>query len=286
MQNTQSMILQSQSGYSMPCDLPVGEAPNITLGYGKQTHPKTGEEFFHHGMDFKVHPGTWLKAMASGVVSGIVSDMQNGYRITITYPNYGDQERSAYEVIYSHISESMVGFGQNVKARDNVARCDDTLHIEVRFNGKEVNAEEFINMMRDNVVMESQLEMQGKNPEIATLDFDVHTPYDDKRDEIDKLQNRFAGSYFNAIFRGSYKVPDRTELRLRDAIAMGARSGAYYQHFPSFLNPLGLGSRAMELISLIHTILIEDMLNYLALEKGVFLSGMSEDEKKKLLTGH
>ena len=65
----------------------------------------------------------------------------------------------------------MVGFGQNVKARDNVARCDDTLHIEVRFNGKEVNAEEFINMMRDNVVMESQLEMQGKNPEIATLMF-------------------------------------------------------------------------------------------------------------------
>ena len=42
----------------------------------------------------------------------------------------------------------------------------------------------------------------------------------------------------------------------------------------------------MELISLIHTILIEDMLNYLAMEKGVFLSGMSEDEKKKLLTGH
>ena len=279
------MNLQSQSGYSMPFYLHIGEAPQITLGYGQQTHPQSGEEFFHHGMDFKVHPGTWLKAMASGVVSGIVSDVKEGYRITITYPSYGDKERNGYEVVYSHISESMVGFGQSVKAKDNVARCDDTLHIEVKFNGKEVNAEEFINMMRDNVVMESQLQMQGKNPEIATLGLDVHTPYDSKSDEIEMLQNRFGSSYFNAIFRGTYKVPDNTEQRLRDAIAMGARSGAYYQHFPSFLNPLGLGSRAVELISLIHTILIEDMLNYLALEKGVFLSGMSEEDKKKLLTG-
>ncbi len=32
--------------------------------------------------------------------------------------------------------------------------------------------------------MESQKQMSGNNPEIATLDFDVHTPYDNHEKEL------------------------------------------------------------------------------------------------------
>ena len=51
------------------------------------------------------------------------------------------------------------------------------------------------------------------------------------------------------------------------------------------LNPLGLGCRSCSIIERVQTILITDFLNYLAIMHSVFLSSMSEIEKKKLLTG-
>lgn len=285
MEYKQTMNLQSPSGYAMPFELAENEAPSITLGYGQQVNPQTGNEFFHHGVDFSVRPGTWLKALATGIVSGIASDMQRGYCITITYPNYGDSGRAAYEVIYSHISESLVTFGQNLRAGDNVARCDSLLHVGVQFRGKETDPLEFLTMVRDNLLMNEQTQMEGRNPEIATLDFDVHTPYDDRQGEIDQLMLRFFPSYIGDLFKGHYHVPDETERSLRSAIADGARNGAYYEHVPSMLNPLGLGRRSFDIIGLIQTLLIQDFLNYLGVRHSLFLNGTSEDVKKKFLTG-
>ena len=127
--------------------------------------------------------------------------------------------------------------------------------------------------------------MSGANPEIATLDFDVHTPYDAQQGEIDQLMLRYFGSYMADLLRGNYHVPTQTEQGLRDVIAEGARNGAYYEHTPSMLNPLGLGRRSFSIIERVQTILITDFLNYLAMMHSVFLSSMSEIEKKKLLTG-
>ena len=81
---TSDMNLHSPSGYAMPFELPESSPLNIILGYGKQVHPKTNEEFFHHGVDFMVGKDTWLKALASGVVSGIGSDVKRGFNITVT----------------------------------------------------------------------------------------------------------------------------------------------------------------------------------------------------------
>ena len=53
MHYTQEMILHSDSGYCMPFEERNGEV-TMSLGYGKQKHPHTGESFFHHGVDFKV----------------------------------------------------------------------------------------------------------------------------------------------------------------------------------------------------------------------------------------
>lgn len=137
MEYRQSMNLISPSGYAMPFELPETCPLEITLNYGKQQHPQTGKEFFHHGVDFKVAPHTWLKALATGVVSGIASDRQKGFNITVNYRNYGTGDSSNYDVIYSHIKESVCNFGKNVKAGDNIAVCDGTLHIEVHYNGED-----------------------------------------------------------------------------------------------------------------------------------------------------
>jgi hypothetical protein len=48
------------------------------------------------------------------------------------------------------------------------------------------------------------------------------------------------------------------------------------------LNPLGLWKRAAALIGRIQTLLIADFLNYLAITNQVYLSGTSDDSKKKL----
>lgn len=99
------------------------------------------------------------------------------------------------------------------------------------------------------------------------------------------MYNRFFGSYMKDMLFNRYQVPKATENTLRDIIQEGSRLGAYYEHIPSMLNPLGLGERSFGLIGRIQTLLIQDFLNYLALMQGVFLSSMTEAEKKKLLTG-
>ena len=259
-----TMNLYSPSGYAMPFEADENTPIEVARNYGKHVNEKTGEESFSHGMDFRVRRGTWLKALATGVVSGISSDTQNGFSLTVNYPNYADGKRSCYDVIYSHISEAVCNFGKNVKAGDNVARCDGLLHVEVRFNGEETDPLEFLTMIRDNLIVDSQKDMSGTNPEIATLDFDVHTPYDAQQTEIDQLMMRYFGSYMTDLLSGNYHVPTQTEQGLRNVIAEGARNGAYYEHTPSMLNPLGLGHRSFSIIERVQTILITDFLNYLA----------------------
>lgn len=224
MEYKQSMNLVSPSGYAMPFELPETSPLEITLGYGNQQHPITGKEFFHHGVDFKVSPHTWLKALATGVVSGIASDREKGFNITVNYRNYAEGSNAVYDVTYSHIKESICNFGKNVKAGDNIAVCDGTLHIEVRFNGEEVDPIEFLTMVRDNLVVLEQQGIQGNNPEIATLDFDVSTLYDAQQPEIDQMYQRFFGKYMMDLLLNRYKVPGGTEKVLRDVLVEGANS--------------------------------------------------------------
>lgn len=284
MENQQSMNLISPSGYAMPFELPESSPLEIVSAYGKQQHPDTGKEYFNHGIDFKVAPRTWLKALATGVVSGIASDNENGFSITVNYRNYGATTSASYDVTYSHIKEAFCNFGRNVKAGDNIAVSDDTLHVEVRFCGEEINPIEFLTMLRDNLIVQEQQAMQGSNPQIATMDFHVSTPYDAHQSEIDQLYQRFFGKYMIDLLTNRYHVPNSTERTLRDVLAEGANSGVYYEHSPSMLNPLGLGERSLDIIGRIQTLLTHDFLNYLALMHSVFLSAMSEIDKKKLLT--
>ena len=73
MKYTEEMILHSDSGYCMPFEEPRGKDVELSLGYGEQVHPTTGEKFFHHGIDFKARYYI-LSAVASGIVSGVGND--------------------------------------------------------------------------------------------------------------------------------------------------------------------------------------------------------------------
>lgn len=64
------MLLESESGYMMPFSLKEDEELQITLGYGKQKNPKTGEDFIHQGIDLLVKDKT-LYAIASGYIIGM-----------------------------------------------------------------------------------------------------------------------------------------------------------------------------------------------------------------------
>ena len=77
MKYTEEMILQSESGYCMPFEEQQGKDVELSLGYGEQTDPATGEKFFHHGIDFNVRCYT-LSALASGIVSGVGNDSGHG----------------------------------------------------------------------------------------------------------------------------------------------------------------------------------------------------------------
>ena len=271
MNYTQDMNLLSTSGYCMPFEEKDRDV-QLTLRYGKQKHPKTGESFFHHGIDFKTN-NYFLAAVADGVVSGIGIDRkQDGLYVVIKY--------SKYEVTYSHMSNVFMQFGQQVKAGLAVGVSSDLLHMEVKYDGEEIDPVEFITMLYGNAKTWSE---KGKaQPEFVAIDMDVHTDYDNDKDEIEKLMMRFFANYMNDLHEGLYSCPQRTEQSLRHLFSAAAMKDYFYESMPSMVNPLGIGRRSVPLVSKVQNLLIGDFLNYMALRHQIFLSTMTSLEKKKL----
>ena len=121
----------------MPFEEPIKQDVQMSLGYGEQKNPVTGETFFHHGIDFSVNHYL-LSAVATGTVSAIGSDAEHGIYQTIRY--------GKYEVTYRHLSNVFANFSQSVKAGQTIAISGDLLHMEVRFDGEEINPLEFLTM--------------------------------------------------------------------------------------------------------------------------------------------
>ena len=268
---TQEMNLLSGSGYCMPFE-EKDRKVQLALGYGKQKHPKTGEDFFHHGIDFKTN-NYFLAAVADGVVSGIGID-RNKYGLyeVIKYGNY--------EVTYAHMSNVFMQFGQKVKAGLAVGVSSDLLHMEVKYNGEEIDPMEFITMLYGNVKTWSEKSKQ--QPEFVAIDMDTHTDYDKDKDEIEKLMLRFYANYMNDLNDGMYSCPERTEQSLRHIFSAAAIKDYFYETMPSMVNPLGIGRKSIPLVSKVQNLLIGDFLNYMALRHQIFLSSMTSLEKKKL----
>ena len=271
MKFTQDMMLQSDSGYCMPFE-EKGKDVEMSLGYGKQKHPKTGEMFFHHGVDFPVKHYL-LSAVATGKVSGLGNDAVHGIYQVIRY--------GKYEVTYSHLSNVFANYAAEVKAGQVVAVSADMLHIEVKYNGEELNPLEFLTMIYGNLKALEQNGTPGAVPQFVTIDMDVHTMYDKDQKEIEDLMMRWFPDYMQALSAGVYALPEHTELALRNMFTMSAMKNYFFETLPSMANPLGMGTRSIPLAEKVQNLLIADFLNYMALRHQIFLSSMSQAVKKK-----
>lgn len=276
MQFTQEMILHSDSGYCMPFEERNGDV-QMSLGYGKQKHPQTGETFFNHGVDFKVN-NYLLSAVATGKVTGLGNDAIHGiYQVT----RYGD-----YEVIYSHLSNVFANYGKEVKAGQVIAVSGRSLHIEVKYKGEELNPLEFLTMIYSNLKVMEQHGRPGAAPQFVTLDMDVRTAYDKDQEEIENLMMRFFPDYMTDMSKGIYVLPEHTELALRNIFTMSAMKHYFFETIPSMANPLGMGAKSIPIAERVQNLLIADFLNYLALRHQIFLSRMSAVEKKSPRQSH
>lgn len=274
MKYTEEMILHSESGYSMPFEEPQGKDVELSLGYGEQADPATGEKFFHHGIDFNIRC-YMLSAIASGIVSGVGNDPAHGICQTIRY--------GEYEVTYGHLSNVFAQFGQRVKAGQTVALSGDRLHLEVRFKGEELNPVEFLTMLYGNI--RAMRQAAGCDTAgFSDLEMTLQTDYEKDKREIEELMLRFLPHYMEDLQRGAYTLPGHTEQSLRNIFTMGAMKEYFYERMPSMANPLGLGRKAMPLACKVQNLLIGDFLNYLALRHDVYLSTMGGDVKKNSMT--
>lgn len=271
MKYTEEMILHSDSGYCMPFAEPDGRDVSLSLGYGEQNHPESGERFFHHGIDFGVRRYL-LSAVASGVVSGVGNDPTYGICQTIRY--------GQYEVTYGHLSNVFAQFGRQVKAGQTVAMSGDLLHVGVKFKGEEMDPLEFLAMLYGNI---KAMQEAGGDSADGFYDGAPETDYERDREEIERLMFRFLPLYMDDLRLGRYTVPEHTEQSLRNIFTTGAMKAYFYERMPSMANPLGLGQKALPLVCKVQNLLIADFLNYLALRHEVYLSTMGGGNLKKKL---
>lgn len=268
---TNEMNLASDSGYCMPFEERDGNV-ELTLPYGEQIHPKTGENFFHHGVDFKTEYYL-LSALAGGKVIGIGSDTKHGLYVIIQY--------GEYIVKYGHLSSCHALFGQQTAAGQLVGVSSELLHLEVHYGEEEVNPIDFITMLYSNMKSSG---MQGEGtfpPEFVCIDADVITDYDTQKKTIEEMMLRYYPAYMEAIRQGTYTVGKHTEQSLRNIFTVSAIKNYFFETIPSLANPLGIGAKAAPVAAKVQNLLIADFLNYLALKHHVFLPGLTEDEKKK-----
>lgn len=266
------MVMMSEGGYCMPFDDHGGQV-ELLLPYGDQKHPETGEPFFHHGIDLKVHY-FMLSALADGQVSGVGSDSRHGMYLVITYDG-------KYAVRYAHLSGVHATFGQKVRAGTPVAVSGrDRLHLEVTYLDEEINPLEFLTMLYSNVKSHYAGLAAGQQAEFVTLDMDVETRYDKDREEIEKLMLNYYPAYMSELMEGSYKGGDHTLQSLRNLFSIGSLKHYFFESLPSLANPLGITQRSAPLVAKAQNLLIGDFLDYLALRHHLFLSSMSEAQKK------
>lgn len=273
MDYSQEMNLTSSTGYAMPFMDIEGKVETL-LEYGEQKHPRTGEPFFHHGVDFKCK-NRELYAVASGVVSGMYSDRVTGFNLVITY---GD-----YDVIYHPLLNSKVQIGQTVRAGQVVGVSGNFLHVGVKYKDEEVPPMEFLQMIYGNWAMNTPQNPDGTTS-TPTFDSGIKTKYDDDQEEILSLFKKFMVPYFYDVSKGNYTVPDDTVSSLQGIFREAKEKRMYFETIPSIMNPLGLGQRSFSLASVLIELLITDFLSYLGQRQRVFLSSATEDEKKNFMT--
>ena len=129
----------SSGGWVTPCAYTV-----LTSAYGWRTHPITGKQSFHNGVDLANVSDTPIYAAKSGTVTVATYNGVYGYYVQI---NHGD----GFSSLYGHMTHYIVGVGQSVSAGQVIGYMGSTgwstgphLHFTIYYNGNTVNPMNYI----------------------------------------------------------------------------------------------------------------------------------------------
>ena len=129
----------SSGGWVTPCSYTV-----LTSAYGWRTHPITGKQSFHNGVDLANVQGVPIYAAKSGTVTVATYNGVYGYYVQI---NHGD----GFSSLYGHMTHYIVGVGQYVSAGQVIGYMGSTgwstgphLHFTIYYNGNTVNPMNYI----------------------------------------------------------------------------------------------------------------------------------------------
>ena len=128
-------VAAAGAGRAAPGRLAVPAAGPRTSDFGMRTHPVTGEQRLHAGLDIAGPAGAPIRAAAAGAVT--FAGSLSGYGTTVTIDHGG-----GISTLYAHQSQVAVGAGQQVSAGQVIGRIGATglvtgphLHFEVRAGG-------------------------------------------------------------------------------------------------------------------------------------------------------
>ncbi len=116
----------------------------ITSGFGSRTHPLTGEQDFHTGVDIAAPHGTPIKASAAGEV--VFAGWKGGYGYTVKIDHGSD-----VETLYAHNSQIGVDKGDYVSKGEVISYSGNTgtssgphLHFEIINRGEHVDPLQYL----------------------------------------------------------------------------------------------------------------------------------------------
>ena len=115
---------------------PLPQKVSVSSGFGMRTHPVTGKQQMHSGVDMGLPTGTPIYAVADGVVesSGDLGNCGKGVRIN---------HSGGYMSVYCHASKLEIKTGESVKSGQTIALVGSTgmstgphLHLGIKKNGE------------------------------------------------------------------------------------------------------------------------------------------------------
>jgi murein DD-endopeptidase MepM/ murein hydrolase activator NlpD len=128
----------------IPNDTPINFIRNSS-SFGKRTNPISGKRQRHLGQDLTCKRGTEIYAPADGVVE-LARPSNKGYGNLLKV-----QHSFGFMTMYAHLQKFKVRSGQFVRKGELIATCGNSgnstgphLHYEVRFLGRVLNPQSFI----------------------------------------------------------------------------------------------------------------------------------------------
>ncbi|MFH0258889.1 M23 family metallopeptidase [Vibrio barjaei] len=134
----------------IPNDSPV-TYQRVSSSYGRRTNPISGKRQLHTGIDLTCKTGEQILAPADGVIETVRPSRQG-------YGNYMTVRHSfGFMSSYAHLHKFKAKSGQFVSKGDVIATCGNSgnstgphLHYEVRFLGRTLNPQYFIDWSPEN----------------------------------------------------------------------------------------------------------------------------------------